>query len=256
MKTRKLQTREAVSAQDYPFAWPPEQVVNPGRGFNWKRTVAFDFHQVCTNWVEQYVAYLNRVYKRNIDHTKISLYNLQFDTSVDLTPAEHEEAFVNFARLSRGGYGSLKAYPGIKETFKMILDAGIKIKIYTWTPGASEKIPGGAKSFGSGMAQRATMDLIASLDLGIDVDRDVKFISPSAKKWRMVEDHVPLLVEDNPETAVSVGLGIGHAVILVPEPQNAGLICPNVLRLKDRQDLGKTVVDFFAKLDEVPDLVL
>lgn len=255
MNTRKMQSRAAVSAMDYPYAWPPESVLKPGDNFLWKPVVVFDFHQVVTNWVEQYVKYINLTYNRNIDHTKISLYNLQYDPQVNLSPAEHEEAFVNFARLSRGGYRALKAYPGIKETFRQILDAGIKIKIFTWCPSATEKINGGEKSFGSGMAQRATRELIESLDLGIDVDRDVKFMGPGDKKWRMAEEHLPLIVEDNPETAIAVAMGIGHAVILVPEPQNEGLVAPNVLRLKDRNDLASTVIGFFEKLDEA-DLLL
>jgi len=249
MKARKM-SRAQVSELGHPYAWPPETVLNPGRGFIWKRVVAFDFHQVVTNWLEQYVKYINATYKRDIDHTKISLYNLQFDPNVNLTPAEHEEAFVNFARLSRGGYGSLQPYPGIREAFRKISDAGIKIKIFTWTPGATEKILGGDKSYGSGIAQRVTRELIESLDLGIDVDRDLKFIAPAEKKWKLVEDHIPLLVEDNPETAVSVGMGIGHAVVLVPETQNEGLIAPNVLRLTDRTELADTVISFYAKLGE------
>jgi hypothetical protein len=59
---------------------------------------------------------------------------------------------------------------------------------------------------------------------------------------------VPLLIEDNPETAVSVGMGIAHAVILVPESTNLGLVAPNVLPLTERKDLAKSVISFFAKL--------
>src|SRR5205823_1361729 len=162
-------------------------------------------------WLEQYVKFLNKTYTRNIDHTKVNFYNLQFDPAVNLSPAEHEEAFLAFARLSRGGYGTLNEYKGIRETFREILDAGIKIKIFTWTPGASEKIPGGDKSHGHGMAQRATRDLIEKLDLGIDIDRDLRFMSAGDKKWKMAEEHIPLIVEDNPETAVGVAMGIGHA---------------------------------------------
>jgi hypothetical protein len=175
---------------------------------------------------------------------------MQFDPEVDLSPAEHAEAFINFARLSRGGYGSLKAYDGIRETFRKILDAGISIQIYTWTPGATEKIPDGDRSHGTGIAQRVTFDLIKSFDLGIDVEKDVKFMSASAKKTQMAKKHIPLIVEDNPETAVSIGMCMKHAVILVPEKQNEGLIAPNVLRLQDRKDLADVVIDFYKKLDE------
>jgi len=249
MSTRKKLSRAQVAEMDYPYAWPPESVLNPGANFVWKREVAFDFHQVITNWVEQYVKFINKTYGYNIDHTQIDFYNMQFDPRIPLTPEQHEEAFVAFARLSKGGFGELKAYPGIRETFRKIMAAGIKVKIYTWTPGAAERIPGSAKSFNSGAAQRATFELIKSLDLGIDPIRDVKFMGPHSKKWKMAEEHIPLLIEDNPETAVGVGMTIAHAVILVPETTNVGLIAPNVLPLKDRKDLAKSVIGFFAKLD-------
>jgi len=235
---------------DYPYAWPPESVLSPGANFAWKKEVAFDFHQVIANWVEQYVKYINKTYAFNIDHTKIDFYHMQFDPRIPLSPEQHNEAFVNFARLSKGGFGELKSYDGIRETIRKIKDAGIKVRIYTWTPGAAERIPGDAKSFNSGAAQRATMDLIKSLDLGIDPIRDVKFIGPGEKKWKMAEEHVPLLIEDNPETAVGVGMCAAHAVILVPETTNVGLIAPNVLPLTNRKDLAKTVISFFKKLDE------
>lgn len=249
MSTRNQLSRAQVAAMPYPYAWPPASVLNPGPNFFWKREVAFDFHQVIANWVEQYVKFVNKTYGYNIDHTKVDFYNLQFDPNIPLTPEQHEESFIAFARLSKGGYGSLKAYEGVQATFQKILDAGISIKIFTWTPGAAEKIQGGEKSYNSGIAQRVTRELIESLDLGLNVDRDVKFISPGAKKWKMAEDHIPLLIEDNPETAVSVGMGIAHAVILVPETTNLGLIAPNVLPLNDRKDLAKTVISFYSKLD-------
>jgi hypothetical protein len=249
MKTDKKMSPSEVSKLT-PYAWPPVSVLKPGTGHLWSKTVVFDFHQVVTNWVEQYIKYVNATYARNIDHTKISAYNLQFDPEVDLSPEEHAEAFINFARLSRGGYGSLKAYPGVREMFRKILDAGIEIQIYTWTPGATDKIPGGDKSHGSGIAQRVTFALMKSLDLGIDVENDVKFMGPGDKKWTMAKKHIPLIVEDNPETAVSVGMCMKHAVILVPEPQNEGLIAPNVLRIQDRKELADVVIDFYKKLDE------
>ena len=248
MSTRNKLSRAQVAAMPYPYAWPPVSVLNPGANFFWKREVAFDFHQVIANWVEQYVKFINKTYGYNIDHTKVDFYNLQFDPNIPLTPEQHEESFVAFARLSKGGYGSLKPYDGVVETFRKIHEAGISIKIYTWTPGAAEKILGTVKSYNSGIAQRVTRELIESLDLGIDVDRDVKFMHPGEKKWRMSEDHVPLLIEDNPETAVSVGMGIAHAVILVPESTNLGLVAPNVLPLTERKDLAKSVISFFSKL--------
>jgi len=250
MSTRKKMSRAQVAKMDYPYAWPPETVLNPGENFLWKREVAIDFDQVVANWTEQYVKFINLTYGYNIDHKQINFYNMQFDPRIALTPEQHEESFIAFSRLSKGGFDSLKPYDGIVKTFRQILDAGIRIKIYTWVPGATEKVPGGAKSFNSGQAQRARYEMIKALDLGIDPIKDVKFMGSGAKKWKMAEEHVPLLIEDNPETAVGVGMCAAHAVILVPESTNAGLIAPNVLPLTDRKDLAKTVISFFKKLDD------
>ncbi|HEY9777500.1 MAG TPA: hypothetical protein V6C81_27300 [Planktothrix sp.] len=247
-KSQKM-SRAQVAKMDYPYAWPPESVLSPGPNFLWKREVAIDFDQVVANWTEQYVKFINLTYGYNIDHTQIDCYNMQFDPRIPLTPEQHEEAFIAFSRLSRGGFDALKPYDGIRDTFRAILDAGIRIKIYTWVPGATEKVPGGAKSFNSGQAQRARFEMIKALDLGIDPMKDVKFMGSAAKKWKMAEEHIPLIIEDNPETAVGVGMCAAHAVILVPEATNAGLIAPNVLPLRDRKDLAKTVISFYQKLD-------
>jgi hypothetical protein len=249
MSTRKSLSRAQVANQDYPYAWPPESVLSVEPEF-WKREVAIDFDQVVANWTEQYVKFVNKTYGYNIDHTKVDFYHMQFDPSIPLTPEQHAEAFIMFSRLSRGGFDSLKPYDDIRETFRAILDAGIRIKIYTWVPGAADKVPGGAKSFNSGAAQRARFEMIKALDLGIDPVKDLKFMGPGEKKWKMAEEHIPLLIEDNPETAVGVGMCAAHAVILVPETTNAGLIAPNVLPLKNRKDLASAVISFFEKLDD------
>jgi hypothetical protein len=250
MSTKSLKSRRAaVAAMPYPYAWPPESVLNPGAHMKWSKKVVFDFHQVCTNWTKQFVEFVNRTYGYNIDPNTTDFYNMQFDPSNPMTPEQFEDAFRTFARLSRGGYGDLEAYPGIKETMEEILAAGIGIEIWTWTPGAAEKQPTGQKSFGTGIAQRVTMDLVRTMGLPIDAERDVRFMAPTSKKWEMAEEHIPLIIEDNPETAVSVGMGAGHAVIMVPESYNQGMIVPNVLPLKNRKQLARTVISFFEKLD-------
>jgi len=134
------------------------------------------------------------------------------------------------------------------EAMRKIIAAGIGIEIWTWTPSASETQFSGLKSYGTGIAQRVTLDLIQKLKLPIDIVREVRFMSPDRKKWEMVEERIPLIVEDNPETAVGVGRGIGHAAILVPESYN-DITSENVLRLTDRKHLAATVIGFFAKLD-------
>lgn len=250
MSNRKTLSRAQVAEMDYPYAWPPESVLNPGSSFKWVPEVVFDFHQVIANWTEQYVKFLNQTYGWNIDHTKVNFYHMQFDPSIPLTPEQHEKAFASFCRLARGGYGSLKMYPGMKETIAKLQNYGIRVRIYTFCPGVTSKLGGGEKSHNHGEAQQATMELIRKLDLPIDVDRDVVFISPDGKGWKMAEEHIPLIVEDNASTAVLIGMNMAHAAILVNEPHSIGLIAPNVLPLKDRKDLANIIISFYQKLDE------
>jgi hypothetical protein len=230
--------------------WPPASVLNPGPHHKWSREVVFDFHEVCVMWTEQFCRFLNAQEGLNIDPKAIRYYHMQMDPANRLTPEKFDEAFKTFARLSKGGYGDLRAHEGIKETIEAIQKAGIKVSIWTWTPGAAETTFDGASSYNTGIAQRVTRDLIRRLGLPVDVERDVQFMRPERKKWQMVEEHIPLIVEDNPETAMSVGLGMAHAAILVPETYNQGLVIPNVLRLSDRSELAPAVISFYKKLDE------
>lgn len=247
-KNQKAGRVVAASAPD----WPPQTVLNPGPNHKWSREVVFDFHEVVVKWLERFCEFVNQQYGFNPKLTpeQIRYYRMQFDPNNPLTPEQFEEAFVAFCRLSRGGYGDLQPHDGIKEAMQQIKDAGIKVNIWTWTPGAAEIKPTGHSGYQTGIAQRVTKELIRKLGLPVDVNRDVRFITPGQKSFEMAAEHIPLIVEDNPETAVSVGLGIAHAAILVPEPYNEGLVCRNVLRLSNRAQLAPTVISFYKKLDE------
>jgi len=251
MSTRKSSNSARTRATDTStkFAWPPQSVIAPGPNFKWSRKVVFDFHEVIVKWVEQFTNFINLTYGYDIKPSSSRLYNLQFDPSLPITPEQFEHAFASFARLSKGGYGDLKAHAGVVKAIRDIKAAGIGVEIWTWTPAAAETQFAGLKSYGTGVAQRVTIDLIKKLNIPVDVVREVRFMSPDRKKWEMVEERMPLIVEDNPETVVGIARGIGHAAILVPESYN-DITCENVLRLNSRKDLAATVIDFFAKLDE------
>lgn len=244
MSTRKSPARTKLVA-----GWPPESVLNPGPDHKWVREVVFDFHEVCVKWVARFTEFVNRCYGYNIKPEQLRFYHMQFDPRIPLTPEQFNQAFVAFARLSRGGYGDLEAHAGIRQALTQIRKAGIGVSIWTWTPGAAEIKPEGDSAFQTSIAQRVTKDLIVRLGLPVDVDREVQFMRPDQKAKEMAEEHIPLIVEDNPGTAVAVGQGIGHAAILVPEPYNEGFACRNVLRLSDRRHLAPTVIDFFKKLE-------
>ena len=64
----------------------------------------------------------------------------------------------------------------------------------------------------------------------------------------MMEEHAPLIIEDNPVTAVHAS-STGHACILTPEPYNVHTSDSGILRLNDHSELAAAVIDFFAKLE-------
>src|SRR5205814_2803590 len=128
-------------------------------------------HEVCVKWVHRFAEFVNATYPgANLKPEQIQFTNLQFDPSNNLTPEQFNEAFVTFARLSKGGYGDLEAHSGIKETMEEIRKAGIGITIWTWTPGAAETKFEGGSGYHTGVAQRVTKDLVRKLGLPIDVD--------------------------------------------------------------------------------------
>jgi len=241
-----LAGRQQVSEMDYPFAWPPESILEPGPFFQWDKKVVFDFHEVCVTWKGAFAEFCNKLYGRNLDPEQFNFYNMQLDPRVDLTVAEFNDAFNLFVQLAVGGYGDLEPIAGIKEAMDEIKAAGIGIEIWTWTPGAGDGQATGNKPFPSGDAQTVTLELIKRLGLPVE---DIRFMKTYEKKAEMVEERIPLIIEDSPETVVGVGLGMAHAAILVPEKYNEGLLCPNVLRLNSREDLARTVIEFFNELD-------
>lgn len=256
MDTNKKTSRGSVPTD---ASWPPASLLSVDEANPWSRTVAFDLHHVIVDWAGQFSAFINddrrATGRKLISPEQMRFYRMGTDPAVDLTQEEFDEYFVTFARLSRGGYGSLKPYPGIKEALEQIRAAGIKIQVFTWVPGAVDRKPGSAAGYGTGIAQAVTKELVRKLGLPIDPDRDLRFMTPGEKAATMVEEHIPLLVEDNPETAVAAALGIAHASILVPEKYNEGLVCRNVLRLSNRAELADAVISFYAELNDAGKLL-
>lgn len=227
--------------------WPPQSVLAPGNDFLWSKEVVFDLHNTLVNWTERFAEYCNLHFGHSIDASKQRFYHMQFDPSNGLTDAEFLAAFIAFARRAEGGYGDLQPYDNVVEDIAKIKAAGIGVKIWTWTPGASEtRIDNGAGAYETGIAQSVTKTLVAKL--GIDPDRDLRFMKPGEKKYKMFAEHIPLIVEDSAETAVGVASG-AHAAILVPEPYNEGVACPNLIRLDHRGQIAPTVIEFFKKLE-------
>lgn len=240
-------TKKAVTRLSQPRNWPPKSVLEPGESHKWAPVVAFDFHEVVVSFLSQFAVVANASYPNaNLKPATTGFYNFGFDPEVAINPVEFQHLFKHFCMLSSGGYGDLPLIPGIKETMEKIKAAGINITILTWVPGATDVVGDDKNPLHSGTAQRATLELIQKLGLPIDVDRDVKFISPSQKPAYLGKKHIPLLVEDNRTTAVAVA-DMAHAAIVVPTSYNQ-VTCPNVLRLKSRDELAERVIGFYDEL--------
>lgn len=240
-------TKKAAPRVSKPRNWPPKSVLSPGESHKWAPTVAFDFHEVIVSFLEQFAVVANASYPNaNLNPSKGGFYNFGFDPEVAINPIEFQHLFKNFCMLANGGYGQLPLIPGVKEQMEKIKAAGIGITILTWVPGATDVLGDDKNPLHSGTAQRATLELIQKLGLPVNVDRDVKFISPSQKPAYLGKKHIPLLVEDNRTTAVAVA-DMAHAAILVPTSYNQ-VTCPNVHRLKSRDDLADTVIAFYEEL--------
>jgi len=243
-------SKTAVSARKRrttPRNWPPTSVLEPGESHKWAPVVAFDFHEVVVSFLKQFAVVANRSYPTaKMAPETAKFYHPGYDPEVGINPIEFQHLFKTFCMLSPGGYGDLPLIEGIKEQMEAIRAAGIGIVILTWVPGATDVMDWDKNPLHSGTAQRETLKLIEKLGLPIDVDRDVKFISPSQKPGYLGKKHIPLLIEDNRTTAVAVA-DMAHAAILVPTSYNE-VTCPNVLRLASRGELGDRVVEFYTEL--------
>lgn len=235
----------------YPLVQPA--LLGHGDEF-WKREVACDLHGVIVDWTAPFAKFASAVLGREITPAMcLSLYNFAYGGEAGLAPFEFWELFPKFARLTKGGYGDLPAFPGMVEQLKLIRDAGIRIRLMTHCPGASEHEPEHSEAYGSSASQTATIQLIQRLALPLDLATDVMFVSPSEKPWQMARRHIPLIIEDNPVTAVQVARGIGHGAILLADkytPFNRSVRATGVTTLRDRNKLAETVIGFFTQLEE------
>ncbi len=229
------------------YALVPGNVLAHGPNF-WKREVIVDFHGVVVDWTTSFCKFASRLLERDINPEQVRYYYPGFGADLPMTPAEFEETFSQFARLGRGGYGDLKPYKGVVNALRQMRKANIALQVWTWTPSASETSFSHGNAFHSSVSQGVTKTLIERLGLPVE-EHEIKFLSPHEKLFRMAEEHIPLIIEDNPITAVTAGAAFGHACIMVPQPFNEGVMCPGVTRLKNHTQLGATVIRFFNEMD-------
>lgn len=226
----------------------PDSIRYPGDGHKWQATVACDFHNVIVDWDHPIADYINKIHPdAKIDPSKHRFYDIGHDPTVAISPREWADLFPEFC-ASTPGYRGLPLIEGMREQLWTIKEAGIGIEIMTYVPGVTSILSDNMMALRTGVAQRQTLELIESLDLPIDIRKDVKFVAPHDKPRRMSEKHIPLLIEDNAATA-ALARNMALATLLVPTSSNQ-ITCPNVLRLKSRNEVATRVIEFFEPLRE------
>jgi hypothetical protein len=252
MNSLKISAGLAKKMASVPFGWPPSNLTSQTETF--ARKVVFDLHGPILNWISPYCRLAEALFGVKIDEDSARYYYLahdrEFPDKMPLTPAQSHVVFDHMARLAKGGFGDLDFTPGIQQMFKDIQAAGIKTEIWTYVPGATDYGHDTLVAHGTGIAQSTTWDLIAKLGLVKDVKRQVRFIQPSAKVSAMVEEHIPLIVEDNPTTAVEAGMNYGLAAIVTPHNYNKTLQGSGILRLENHDQIAVAVIEFFRQMEE------
>jgi hypothetical protein len=232
-----------------PLGWLPPNLLGQKEMFR-KRFVT-DLHGVILDWTASFCSVAKEQYGVNLDPSAIRHYMMGYDIRFPITPAQFASVFSIVVRLKgKDGYGGLPVRPGAVEAFKAIKAAGIKYEVWSWVPGASEHDSETLKAFGTGIAQLGTYEHLVKLGIIDDPVRQIRFVSPAKKAADMAADHVPLIIEDNPVTAVHAGYAYGNACIMTPERYNENLVSPGVLRITDLSELAPAVIDFFEKLEK------
>ena len=249
----KLSKRFVETATALPLGWPPANLLTQKKMF--LKKVVFDLHGPILDFNGPFLAHLSGLYGKKLDTTMLDHYNMGYNARMPITPHEFMRGLENFGRLARGGFSDLPAMPGIVEALKQIQDAGIKLEIWTYAPGATDYSHDTLLANGTGIAQLGTIECIEKLGIVADVRKQVRFIKPEAKAPGMAHEHIPLIVEDHPVTAVTAGAAYGNAAIIVPEHYNQGVSAPGVLRLDNRADLAPAIISFFSKLEEAGCLI-
>lgn len=248
MKSNKLSKRFHETAANVPLGWVPPNVLAQKKMF--LKKVVFDFHGPISDFNTPIAGYLSGLYGVEIDPASmLDHYKWGYNARLPITQPQFEAGLENFGRLARGGFSDLPAMPGAIEALKEIQSAGIAVEIWTYVPSASDYSAETLLARGTGIAQLGTLELIEKLGVVANVRKQVRFIRPDQKVAKMALEHIPLIVEDHPVTAIQAGTEFGHAALLVPEPYNKGISAPGVLRLENRADLAPAIIDFYAKLE-------
>jgi hypothetical protein len=247
MNARKSRKKsDCTTKSDYPLV-PENLVLMPKHYFDW--TVELDLHGTIVDWLTPFVQYASQSLKRDVQPESFRVYFPGYDARSGFNNAEFNALFYEFVR--RGDYGRLKPYEGAVDALRQLAEAGFQLRISTWTPGPFELSPHHGRSFGTGRAQQATMQLIKDLKLPV-ADEDLQFVHGRDKPRTMLEYaiKVPLLFEDSPSTAVSAVSEYGIACFLIDQPYNRSLLCHGITRFSSLAESVPSVFEFFDQLEK------
>lgn len=245
--TKKKSSGLVLAEASHSADWPPASLINvPDPHFKWSKTVMFDLHGVIFDWDSAFQHFAESQYGYTFDKEARRYYDLARDPSTPINPRQFDELFRQFVRRAHGGYGDLEVYPGIVEQLEIIVSAGIKPLICTWTPGANDVRPDGSTTYQTGIAQAVTDELIKKHLGHIIPSQNVLYSGTSGKKHLMLEERIPLIVEDKVTTAVDAAES-ALAAILMPHPYNR-ITFQNILRLDQSNQLAHAVLTLFASL--------
>lgn len=215
----------------------------------WDPIVYVDFHGTLVDWLTPFCQFVQTVLDRPVDANHSDIYFLGHGATSGISNAEFNQLFYQFVKRAPGGYGDLKPYPGVIESLQSLREAGLNVRIATWTPGPFELSPANQTVYGTGIAQAETIALIQRLGLPVE-DDDIVFVSGREKPMEMTCKLVrsPLLIEDSPSTAVSAARDYGLCSFLIEQPYNKGVYCPGVTSFKSFAEATPYILQLFESL--------
>jgi hypothetical protein len=236
-----------LNAADYPLV--PKNLLAMPQDY-WDRVVYIDLHGTLVDWVGPFCLFAQAVLGRPLACQTSDLYFIGHDALSGISNAEFNQLFYQFVKRAPGGYGNLQPYPGVVAALQKLRDAGLNIRIATWTPGPFELSPANQTVYGSGAAQAETIALIKRLGFPVEED-DIIFVSGRDKATEMTCKLVrsPLLIEDSPSTAASAARDYGLACFLIEQPYNKGIYCPGVTSFKSFAQATPKILELFETLN-------
>ncbi len=227
--------------------WPPQAILDAAEP--WANEFACDIDETVLSYLARVSVFAKQMYPHsNLEPNRMRFYDPGYDPQCTLNPYEWESVRTHFLSQDKGAFSDrpLMTEEIVDQLWK-IANHGIRIRLLTYVPDAGDVSKTDQNPHHTSIARRLTLELIKNYGLPIDPVRDVTFVYPGQKKDWIAERYIPLIAEDNIETAAGVAT-YAHACILMPTLYNQGFRCPNVLRLKNRSEFADRVIEFYDEL--------